>query len=123
MCLFLKGGSWIVNDKIKEKIIKKSISLEKYGINDLAWQKEDAQNLINSIMKDGVGILGGDVYKLTPHHLEPIYDNWSCEPNEKESEGEYYLRSKIESLRYIENYSVQPEENIVFSITFTEEIK
>ena len=78
MCLFLKGGSWIVNDKIKEKIIKKSISLEKYGINDLAWQKEDAQNLINSIMKDGVGILGGDVYKLTPHHLEPIYDNLSC---------------------------------------------
>lgn len=40
-----------------------------------------------------------------------------------ESEEEYYLRSKTESLRYIENYLVQKEEQIVFSITFTEKIK
>jgi len=48
----------------KEKITQKAISFEKYGVNDLAWSKEDAQSLINSIMKDKVGILGGDVREI-----------------------------------------------------------
>jgi hypothetical protein len=112
----------MLKQKIKEKIVQKSISLERYGINDLAWSKEDAKNLINAIMKDKIGILGGDVYKLTPNRLEPLCDNWSCEPTKTESEEEYYFRSKSESLRYIENYPVQPEERIIFSITFTEKM-
>lgn len=112
-----------MSHEIKEKIIEKAISLEKYGINDLAWSKEDAQALINSIMKDRVGILGGDVYKIESNRLEPLYDNWSCEIMKNESQEEYYLRSKIESLKYIENYPVQSEEKVVFSITFTEELK
>ncbi len=112
-----------MNHIIKEEIIQKSISLERYGVNDLAWSKEDAQNLIESIMKDKVGILGGDVYKLASNRLEPLYDNWSCKPNQTESSEEYFLRSKTESLNFIENYPIQPEENVVFSITFTEELK
>jgi hypothetical protein len=35
---------------------------------------------------DKIGILGGDVYKLTSKRLEPLSDNWSCEPREEESE-------------------------------------
>jgi Immunity protein 40 len=73
-------------------------------------------------MKDEIGILGGDVYKLISTHLDPLPENWSCEPTEKESEGEYYLRSKSESLKYIKNYPVQPGKKILFSITFTEKI-
>lgn len=111
-----------LKQEIQEKIIQKSISLEEYGFNDLAWNKEDAEDLIHEIMKDEIGILGGDVYKLTSSHLEPLPENWSCEPTEKDSEGEYYLRSKSESLKYIKNYPVQPEEKILFSITFTEKI-
>jgi hypothetical protein len=110
----------MLKQEIKEKITRKSISLEKYGLNDLAWNKEDAENLINSIMKDRIGILGGDVYRLMQNCLEPLYDNWACEPGATESEEEYYLRSKSESLKYIEAYPVQTGENIVFSITFTE---
>lgn len=113
----------MLKQEIKDKITKKSISLEGYGINDLSWSKEDAKRLINEIMKDKIGILGGDVYKLTPKRLEPLSDNWSCEPSETESEEEYYSRSKSESLKYIENYPVEPEEKIIFSITFTEKIE
>ena len=113
----------MLNQEIKEKITQKSISLEKYGINDLAWTKGDAKSLINEIMKNKIGILGGDIYKLTSNRLEPLYDNWSCEPTSTESEEAYFFRSKSESLRYIENYSVQTEEEIIFSITFTEKIE
>lgn len=108
------------NKEIRQKIFQKSISLEKYGLNDLAWNKKDAKNLIRSIMQDHIGILGGDVYKLQADRLEPLYDNWSCEPTNAESEEEYYKRSKVESLNYIENYSNESEENVIFSITFTE---
>jgi hypothetical protein len=105
---------------IKKKIFQKSISLEAYGLNELAWEKEDAKYLINLIMDDKIGILGGDVYRLISNHLEPLYDNWACEPIKSETEKEYYRRSKIESLNYIKNYFVPPGENIIFSITFTE---
>ena len=112
-----------MDQQIKEKIFNKAISLEKYGINNLAWNKEDAIALIDSIMCDKVGILGGDVYKLSSRRLEPLYDNWSFEPFKNESQKEYHLRSKIESLKYIKSYPIQLTEIIIFSIIFTEEIK
>lgn len=108
--------------EIKEKIIHKSTSLEEYGFNEIAWNKQDAEALIYEIMKDEIGILGGDVYKFKFTRLEPLPESWSCEPAEKESEEEYYVRSKFESLKYIENYPVQTGEKILFSITFTEKI-
>jgi hypothetical protein len=112
----------MLNQVVKERIMQKSVPLEGYGVNDLAWNKEDAENLIDEIMEDKIGILGGDVYRLTSTHLEPLPENWSCEPTEKESKEEYYIRSKSESLKYIKNYPVQPGEKILFSITFTEKI-
>lgn len=113
----------MLKQEIKEKITQKSISLEEYGINDLGWNKEDAKRLIKEIMEDKIGILGGDVYKLTSKRLEPLSDNWSCEPREKESEEDYYVRSKSESLKYIDNYPIEPGEKVIFSITFTEKIE
>ncbi len=35
----------MMDHKIRDKIIEKAISLEKYGVNDLAWSREDALNL------------------------------------------------------------------------------
>lgn len=111
----------MINKEIREKIIKNSISLEKYGINNLAWNQVDAQQLIHLINKDKIGIFGGDVYKLTST-LESLSDNWSCEPTESESEEEFSSRSKEESLKYIKSYPVEKEEKILFSIIFTEKI-
>jgi len=107
--------------KIKEKIKKKSLSLERYGINSLAWNKEDAKNIIRSIEKDKIGILGGDVYKLT-FNLEALSDNWVCESKELESEEEFYARSKHETFQYLSDYPVETGENILFAIIFTERI-
>lgn len=41
------------------KISENSISLVEYGINDLAWTRENAKILIKSILEDEIGILGG----------------------------------------------------------------
>lgn len=111
----------MIKNELREKIIKNSISLEKYGIHNLAWSKVDAQQLIHLIDKDKIGIFGGDVYKLTST-LESLSDNWSCEPTESESEDEFNARSKQESLKYIKNYPVEKGEKILFSIIFTEQV-
>lgn len=49
-----------VKTRDQRKNYSKSLSLEKYGLNDFAWIKEDAQNLIRAIMKNHIGIFGGD---------------------------------------------------------------
>src|SRR5690348_15289308 len=102
--------------EIREKIFQNALSLEEYGINGLAWSMEDAKKLINEIMKDKIGILGGDVYKVIPKRLESLSDNWFCEPKNSESEEQFYSRSKLESLKYIENYPIELGETIIFAI-------
>lgn len=111
-----------MNAKIREKIKKASIQLENYGINDLAWAKEDAIDLINSILNDEIGVLGGDVYQIGPESIKPLYDNWHCEKENSESQHEYLLRSKLEALHYIKNYPVEDGEQIVFVIVFSDSI-
>ncbi len=112
----------MLQNHIKEKILANAISLNQFGMNDLAWEKENAKDLIISLMQEDIGILGGNVYKIKSGHLIPMYDNWSCNPQEKEKMKEYYNRSKIIALDYIGKYFVYPTETILFSIGFTENI-
>lgn len=111
---------------IKEEIIKKlhknSINLESFGVGELAWKKQDAMDVIISIMTETIGVLGGDVYKLDLNHLKAIGDNWFCEMRDNESRDEFYLRSKMETLKYIEQYPCSQADTYVFSMTFTDQI-
>lgn len=109
-----------MNEYCKKQIVEHATSLEEYGLNDLAWKKDEAISLIKSLMAEKIGILGGDIFKIDSHRLIPLYDNWSCQPNKNESEDQFNLKSKLESLKYIEKYPVSVGEKIVFAITFTE---
>lgn len=109
----------MIDPKITEKLKNKVISLEGYDLNDLCWTKENAIQLIHSIMEDDIGIWGGDVYRMS-QRPEPLYDNWCFEIEGSESIKEFYKRSKIGSLDYIEKYPAGP--NDIFSIIFTERI-
>jgi len=37
------------------------VSLESYGLGDLAWKRADALEALNALMAEEVGALGGDV--------------------------------------------------------------
>lgn len=104
------------------KILEKAISLKKMGINDLAWEKEDAKALINFLMDDTISVLGGDVYKVIGTEILPLSDNWSCEYHYPATSKEQALKSKIKSLDYINNYPVSSDEKVLFSLTFDEYI-
>lgn len=111
----------MLDQKMKKIILKDSISLKKFGLNDFAWKKQDAINLIDKINFKDIGIFGGDVYQLTTR-LESLSDNWSCDQKINEPLEEFYERSKKESLIYIQRYPVHSNECILFAITFTEQI-
>lgn len=110
----------MIKNYLKIKILEKVIYLREFNLNDLTWEKENAKNLISSLMEDDIGILGGNVYKIDSNRLITMGDNWSCDPKEEETKKEYYLRSKIEALNYISKYLVYPNEKILFSMGFTE---
>lgn len=110
----------MIRDELRQKILKKSIPLEKFGINDFSWEKIDAIEMINLIQNEKIGILGGDVYRLEKDRLISTYDNWFFEPEAEESINSFNLRSKKESIKYIENYPIEPGEKILFAIVFTE---
>lgn len=110
----------MVDELLKNKILKKAILLQQFGLNDLAWEKEEAQKLIVSLMLDNIGILGGDVYKIDSKRLIPTYDNWSSEPKKGEGKKDYFLRSKEMALDYINKYPIDNGDKILFSIIFNE---
>lgn len=110
-----------LEDNLEEKIAQSNaISLQYFGLDDLAWKKADALNFILSLMNDKIVILGGDVYKLYQNELKALYDNWCCEPYDNESKKEYILRSKLAALEYISSYPADP--NIIFAITYADAI-
>lgn len=110
----------MIKDHIRKKILDAAIPLEKYGIRDLAWKKDSAIALVKSLQDDEIGILGGDVYKIELDRLIPTYDNWSSDHEEGELKKDYFLRSKSKALDYITHYPVDTNENILFSLVFTE---
>ena len=112
----------MIPDYLIKKIIDKAKSLNKFGIDDIAWGKKEAKNLIISLMEDDIGILGGDVYKLDSEHLISLGDGWATDPNEGESKQNYFSRSKMHALDYINRYPIKDSESILFAIVFTERI-
>jgi hypothetical protein len=109
----------MIQEHIK-KILENAISLEKYGMRDLAWKREEAEKLISLLIFEDIGILGGDVYRLDSFRLIPTYDNWSCEPKEGELKNNFFSRSKKVALDYIKHYPIELCEKIIFSLVFTE---
>ncbi|CRX38694.1 Imm40 family immunity protein [Estrella lausannensis] len=112
----------MIQSCIKKKILEKAVSLEKFGMNDLAWEKDAAVTLINSLMNDDIGILGGSVYKIDSNNFMPMYDNWSCNPDSKEVSKDFNFRSKTRALEYINKYPIYLDERILFSLVFTEDV-
>lgn len=112
----------IYRDSIKNKILEKAISLEEICLYELAWTKNDAINLINSLISDELGILGGDVYLDHCRAVSPLSDNWSAIQKTRESKNDFFQRSKLESLEYIERFPIASEGRFIFSLVFTDEI-
>ncbi len=109
----------MINKSLEDKILKNSISLKKYSLNDLAWDQKSALHMLDSILNEDLGVLGGDVYQLTAKGLVSNGENWFSKPHEEEERNAFFTRSKIEAKKYIQEYPVDEGDNTVFAIVFT----
>lgn len=110
-----------------ENILKSGLSLkEEMGVNNWAFHKTEALNVLNELLKLQVPILGGDVCEKIDDVIQYNYDNWHCDRVKNESENDYIERSIRHTQKYIENYPKKDSENIFFAfvveIYFSDEI-
>ena len=105
-----------IEEIIKLKNIRRYYSLEQLGINDYAFPKESAIEIINFLKDEFHPIFGGDVFKLDGDNISFAYAFWSCEPEEDESPNKYLNRSYEAAIKYIQERN--EDKNFIFSITF-----
>ena len=87
-----------------DSIISCGISLHDAGVSDWALTKEQALSAFDSIEKEKMFVLGGDVYQMVSGAPESNYDNWYCDRNEGEDEGSYLERCISKARQYVTQY-------------------
>jgi hypothetical protein len=72
------------------------------GVNELAWKRADALDVIAALQLDGQCILGGDAWEVAEgNRPSPLYDNWHYKPS---GQGRDSSSSKELADRWIESY-------------------
>lgn len=84
---------------IPDQLKGKEISLKSIGLNEVAWNYDDALTLIEHYENNKIFILGGDVLEKTDNEYRHNYDNWYFE-----KEYGSYKKSINKAKAYISNY-------------------
>jgi hypothetical protein len=79
-------------------------SLEDLGIRNWALEQDQALEALNQLAREGIAVLGGDVYLMQEGKLQVSYDNWYCERPLTEKEEDFVSRSIEVARTYIKNY-------------------
>ena len=98
-----------------QSVLSRGIPLKESGINNWAFDKEDALQVLCDLKSKGVPVFGGDVYEKKGTKIELGFDNWYCERNEHEDQSDFVERSILRAKSYITSYKPAVESNILFS--------
>ena len=82
----------------------KGISLQCFGVADIALSREDATYAVSLLRGASIPILGGDVYFKKVTGIELAYANWHSAPAEGEDRDSFVRRSCLETMTYIERF-------------------
>jgi hypothetical protein len=104
-----------------KELLHKGYSLKQNGVNEIAWKKVDAYQVIEFLMKSGYAILGGDVYTKEGGNFIPTYDSWFINKQEKISWENFILKSKEKALAYIEHYYSVNGSDYLYVLVFSQE--
>ena len=88
-----------ISGKVSENA--KEISLASIGLNEVAWTRNDALELLKHFEANGVFVSGGDLLSIGPAGFQHNYDNWYFDHKDGNA------RQSVEHTRsYINNYPV-----------------
>ncbi len=88
-----------------ESILSIGICLKNVGVNNWALNKKQALYAVEELKKNGVPILGGDVYEKQYCKFIQNYDNWFCDKKEYEKDEDFLSRSIQIAFNYINSYN------------------
>jgi hypothetical protein len=81
------------------------MSLSSEGVNEVAWDKEDALRVVSMAANAGLPILGSDVWRVDPDgRWRASGDNWFSERRPFEAASAYVERSRAEAIAYLNRY-------------------
>lgn len=96
--------------------MREGYSLIHLGIDDYAFPKESALQVVSELRDSRIPVLGGDVFCLADEVITDTYDNWYCDPEEGETQAHFVERSYRIAKDYIENYHGDDGGKYLFSI-------
>jgi hypothetical protein len=108
--------------KTVEKILSSGISLADQGINNFVFSKENALTLLDELKREGIGVLGGDVYVLSGQQYKPSYDNWCCDRWSQESREDFVARSINKAREYVVAYRPVENKQAMFAFVVPDDV-
>lgn len=91
-------------DQYQQVLRARGISLEAFGVSDIALERADAISALEFLREASVPVLGGDVYFQREGRIELAYANWHCDPIADEPPGDYLSRSFVAAEHYINRF-------------------
>ena len=86
---------------LPETLLLRAKSLESLVLQENAWTKNDALELLAQLEGTDVAVLGGDVYSVSSGRLEPSYESWFCERRPREGLFAYAERSQQKAKAFL----------------------
>jgi len=105
-------------DVLPNDLLDSAKALKQLGLQEIAWEHNDALRVMECLGDKGYLILGGDVYRLTENSLESTYDSWYINRDNSRSWSEVVRESVEKGISYIAKYRELNGENFLYSIVF-----
>lgn len=107
-----------IPEEVPEELRSLAVFVDGPDFSHLAWPREDAMAVIESLKSTTVAISGGDVIRSEAWGFVPAGDYWLCDRIQGEDRFSYARRSHDRALGYIEDYEEGPTANLLFALTF-----
>jgi len=98
----------------------KVISLDDIGVSGLAWFRDDALGLLDSLAGSPVAVLGVDVFRRTNDSYEHTLDVWVTRIRAGEQWLDYAARSRRETINYLGKYPDPGKCGYVYALVLTD---
>lgn len=108
---------WIPDDL---RFSGRSLS-DSLGVDEFAWDRDTALELVGRLAAAGTSILGGDVYVEDDERLRPAYASWHCERRPDERLTTFVERSCAEARRFLESYAEPPRRRTLYVLVVSGE--
>jgi hypothetical protein len=118
----MQGREDLMPDCVPQSLVEEGLifhfSMAQMRPDSIAWKKEAAIEVIETLAEHAYAILGGDVLALRGEQLDYTGDYWDLPDEDVVLWEEYVERTRERSIDFIEDISRRKGEMFVYTIFF-----